>query len=1134
MKERSTSFLTSVLVFILSISMLKTNVLLGADLAAGEHSSRLYFSESFDDAKWHCVEAMFKLNSLNMKNDKPNSNGWLRGWFDGKLVVERNDVVFRSTDFPEIKFNQFLLTPYFGPGLLPHAQTLWIDELAVGNQRIGRFKKAPYILTPKSSDKHRKEGGKDVRGTGFQPVKTRPGWPCHLPLSSGEYLGHKWHIDENHLMWWDGKPYVPFGGFGITPGNEFGLNSFNLWIDFDPFIEKPRYTRKQHRAEIARKLDAITKAGGTCIVQFSMALPHIPEGPKPGMRWREPEGGIDGSRLADPEVKRAILKVWEYYAPAVRKECVRAIVLWNEINVWRWPKRMSVDKYGQVLSEYAREVKRMVGDLPVCFKVAGTWNAAAVIAGAAAADGLGFDVWFTKPDDARAKGEIERALWMLEGRQKKTTWFFIAEGGRGIAEGGTDEAKDVENYWDNWPPFRSKTEAQGILQAYARSGVKGFIYNGPTSELRSKYHSSYRWLGELKPEITALMVETKRLPPETRLLMTAEQAVAAARADERVWELLRGLDDVRSETEFSEQWQVWLVHFSAGDHRVGFASVSEDGKVLEVGAPEESDKDNNHRSEKDDGAVRSRSTFRFPIAARVHVPDSANTSTLVTAETLRSESFRRRLAYQFVLVENENQWTLISHRSAVPNAAFPTVDIRATDDGLALTLHDVKQETVQQVAFATMDEAIADYQEWIERTYCIGHIGKHANKPAWLANVRQVFTIDLWRPHGEITQDFADVTRFLEELHRAGAPKDTLLYLCGWSSPYDARYPEYQPAEELGGVEKFQQLVETAHRYGYRVMIHTCPVAFDPWLASFEHFDDCTLKGEDHPGGFRGWPGGYHSRKLDFDSGKQTAGKRTVTVRVPDKCEARLTVGGFGSVRPNITVRDRTLAIPPDAPDPYTFPFTFFFDKGRNQITFSSAPRGLWYRLHESLQFIHVWTYPFVGMDPKSAKWRDYFTQKVVAVVKKFNIDAVHLDAHPIGGSTWDCLGLFEQVMEALPGVAFSAEEGLGEIGLKVFGLTQGCWVGEEEMLSRSPLCRKLTSPYIRHYWHLVGARSFVPVGVVWNLNPPSEVTAQSQKQLKRDLARGERLGVIKTLRVNTRKFGLDDETRQAVAYAGR
>ena len=36
-----------------------------------------------------------------------------------------------------VKSNQFLLAPYFGPGLLPHAQKLWIDELAVGTKQIG-------------------------------------------------------------------------------------------------------------------------------------------------------------------------------------------------------------------------------------------------------------------------------------------------------------------------------------------------------------------------------------------------------------------------------------------------------------------------------------------------------------------------------------------------------------------------------------------------------------------------------------------------------------------------------------------------------------------------------------------------------------------------------------------------------------------------------------------------------------------------------------------------------------------------------------------------------------------------------------------------------------------------------------
>ena len=103
----------------------------------GGYNGRFYDSKDvlFTDDRWHCVEAMFKLNSLDLERDRPNADGVVRGWFDGKLVVDRADVILRSTDFPTMKFNQFLLTPYFGPGLLPHEQTLWIDELAVGTKQ---------------------------------------------------------------------------------------------------------------------------------------------------------------------------------------------------------------------------------------------------------------------------------------------------------------------------------------------------------------------------------------------------------------------------------------------------------------------------------------------------------------------------------------------------------------------------------------------------------------------------------------------------------------------------------------------------------------------------------------------------------------------------------------------------------------------------------------------------------------------------------------------------------------------------------------------------------------------------------------------------------------------------------------
>lgn len=108
----------------------------------GGYNGKFYDSREilFDDEKWHCVEAYYQLNSIDPATGRPNSDGIARAWFDDQPVVDHSDVVFRSGDFPDMKFNQFLLLPYFGPGLLPHEQTLWIDELAVDKVRIGPLK----------------------------------------------------------------------------------------------------------------------------------------------------------------------------------------------------------------------------------------------------------------------------------------------------------------------------------------------------------------------------------------------------------------------------------------------------------------------------------------------------------------------------------------------------------------------------------------------------------------------------------------------------------------------------------------------------------------------------------------------------------------------------------------------------------------------------------------------------------------------------------------------------------------------------------------------------------------------------------------------------------------------------------
>lgn len=117
----------------------------------GGYNGMLYDSPEvlFADEQWHCVEACLKLNTLNLKNARPNRDGVVRAWFDGRLVIEHTDVILRSTDFPNMKFNQFLMAPYFGPGLLPHAQKLWIDELAVGTKRIGPLPGGKVIVDEK-------------------------------------------------------------------------------------------------------------------------------------------------------------------------------------------------------------------------------------------------------------------------------------------------------------------------------------------------------------------------------------------------------------------------------------------------------------------------------------------------------------------------------------------------------------------------------------------------------------------------------------------------------------------------------------------------------------------------------------------------------------------------------------------------------------------------------------------------------------------------------------------------------------------------------------------------------------------------------------------------------------------------
>lgn len=99
----------------------------------GKHweAEKTYFGDEpgpFFKGDWHQVRANFKLNSV--VNGVGVGDGVLQYWFDGELIIDHHDVVFRTGQHPEMMIDQFLMAPYFGPGV-PHEQRIWIDDLRI-------------------------------------------------------------------------------------------------------------------------------------------------------------------------------------------------------------------------------------------------------------------------------------------------------------------------------------------------------------------------------------------------------------------------------------------------------------------------------------------------------------------------------------------------------------------------------------------------------------------------------------------------------------------------------------------------------------------------------------------------------------------------------------------------------------------------------------------------------------------------------------------------------------------------------------------------------------------------------------------------------------------------------------------
>jgi hypothetical protein len=105
------------------------------DAGGGQHCNGKHWivkGTSISNTVWHHVEAYFKLN--NIQKGKGVGDGILRYWLDNQLLINNTNLLMRTGQYPDMKFNQFIIAPWIGDGS-PVDQTFWIDDLIVGNVR---------------------------------------------------------------------------------------------------------------------------------------------------------------------------------------------------------------------------------------------------------------------------------------------------------------------------------------------------------------------------------------------------------------------------------------------------------------------------------------------------------------------------------------------------------------------------------------------------------------------------------------------------------------------------------------------------------------------------------------------------------------------------------------------------------------------------------------------------------------------------------------------------------------------------------------------------------------------------------------------------------------------------------------
>ena len=126
----------------------------------------------------------------------------------------------------------------------------------------------------------------------------------------------------------------------------------------------------------------------------------------------------------------------------------------------------------------------------------------------------------------------------------------------------------------------------------------------------------------------------------------------------------------------------------------------------------------------------------------------------------------------------------------------------------------------------------------LEENYSVTPYATHQSFPAWMSEIN--FVLELWgaRKSFKPSHTFEQMARRLIEFKDFHDPRNTLLYLAGFAeNGIDSHAPDYNPSIQCGGEDAFGELIETAHKLGYKVMIHTNVLAMTYTHRMYKEFE---------------------------------------------------------------------------------------------------------------------------------------------------------------------------------------------------------------------------------------------------------------------------------------------------------